>query len=73
MPQQCLNFLPLPQGHGSFLPVFTRARRDGTQDASLYYSVGAGAPAANMQRQSIKLRTSVNVQVSYPGHRSALP
>jgi len=21
-PQQCLNFLPLPQGHGSFRPTF---------------------------------------------------
>ena len=22
LPQQCLNFFPLPQGHGSFLPTF---------------------------------------------------
>src|SRR5438132_898816 len=28
--QQCLYFLPLPHGQGSFLPIFSRASRDMT-------------------------------------------
>jgi hypothetical protein len=26
-PQHCLNFFPLPQGHGSLRPIFRVARR----------------------------------------------